>query len=64
MLINVLKKIIVTGEKLYLNGLHVLEIMIRKFSFDDLSHMTDEFFSDVHRINESDNHDPFIAIAV
>ncbi|XP_062608038.1 polycystin-1-like protein 2 [Saccostrea cucullata] len=62
--VNVMHKTIVLGERLYWNANHVLEIMIRKVSFNDLEDAPDEFFGGVHDVNGSNNQASYLELAV
>lgn len=52
------------GERLFLNGLNVLEIMIRKISANNLSNTNDPFFAGLYQKNTSEHRYPYLTISV
>ncbi|XP_062621693.1 uncharacterized protein LOC134283266 [Saccostrea cucullata] len=62
--LNVMLKTIALGEGLQFNGKHVLEIVMRKTSINNLANIHDEFFAGVQEVNGSDTHVSYLKLSV
>lgn len=61
---KIMENTIALGERLFLNGLHVLEIMIRKVSGNNLSNTNDPFFAGLYQRNNSEHQYSYLTISV
>lgn len=62
--IKVMEKTVALGDRLFLNGLHVLEIMIRKVSTNHLSNTKDPFFTSLYMKDDTENRCSYLTISV
>nr|XP_034336032.1 polycystic kidney disease protein 1-like 2 [Crassostrea gigas] len=62
--IKVMEKTVALGDRLFLNGLHVLEIMIRKVSTNHLSNTEDPFFTSLYMKDDTENRCSYLTISI